>query len=162
MQLNLNDIIGKPGLKKDFSFSLPAEDLLESQLANEQTSLSAQGIVYNRAGALEVNGSLLVSITCSCDRCSEAVFIEKTIPVIAHLTEDYDEQSDSAQFPILGGCVDLADIFTTGFFLDFDLKILCQENCLGLCHTCGANLNKAACTCPKEIDSRFSILQQLL
>lgn len=162
MQLNLNDIIGRPGTKKEFSFPLQAEELLASQVEDTRTKLEATGYIRNRAGALEVNGRLSVSIVCLCDRCSDCVFTAKEIEFTAHLTEDFDENEDSSSFPITDANVDLGEIFITTFFLEFDQKILCTEDCLGLCHTCGANLNKAACTCPKEIDSRFSALQQLL
>ncbi len=42
-------------------------------------------------------------------------------------------------------------------------KILCREDCAGLCAGCGVNLNLAACTCgPPEPDPRFSKLAELL
>ena len=162
MQLNLNDIIGKPGSKKDFSFALADTKLLVSQIEDERTALLAEGIVQNRAGALEINGTLSVSIACSCDRCSDTVFITNTLAVTAYLTEHIGDDDDSGQFPILGGNVDLGEIFTTSFFLDFDQKILCREDCFGLCHTCGANLNETPCTCPQNVDPRFEALRELL
>ena len=42
-------------------------------------------------------------------------------------------------------------------------KILCREDCAGLCAGCGVNLNLAACICgPPEPDPRFSKLAELL
>ena len=42
-------------------------------------------------------------------------------------------------------------------------KVLCREDCLGLCQECGANLNDGDCGCaPDEIDPRLAALQQLL
>lgn len=41
-------------------------------------------------------------------------------------------------------------------------KILCREECAGLCAGCGANLNHEPCTCPPpEPDSRFAKLAGL-
>ena len=41
-------------------------------------------------------------------------------------------------------------------------KILCREDCAGLCAGCGANLNHEPCTCPQpEPDSRFAKLAGL-
>ena len=43
------------------------------------------------------------------------------------------------------------------------MKRLCDENCKGLCERCGANLNKAPCSCVTEkIDPRLAVLKQLL
>ena len=42
-------------------------------------------------------------------------------------------------------------------------RILCKEDCAGLCPTCGADLNRGSCAClPPEPDSRWSKLAELL
>ena len=53
--------------------------------------------------------------------------------------------------------------------LDFNLphKVLCNEDCEGLCPECGANLNKETCSCSETasdedfIDPRFAKLKDL-
>ena len=41
-------------------------------------------------------------------------------------------------------------------------RILCREDCLGLCPTCGADLNSGNCGCPPpERDSRWAALQEI-
>ena len=37
-----------------------------------------------------------------------------------------------------------------------------EEDCKGLCSTCGKNLNLGPCGCRKQIDPRFAVLEQLL
>ena len=51
---------------------------------------------------------------------------------------------------------------TTTFVLNMDSKLLCSEDCKGLCSRCGANLNLGPCDCKPEPDPRFAALQQLL
>ena len=47
--------------------------------------------------------------------------------------------------------------------LDFPTRVLCSEDCKGLCHKCGKDLNEGDCGCDhREIDPRFAVLQQLL
>ena len=41
-------------------------------------------------------------------------------------------------------------------------KILCKENCKGLCPKCGKNLNDGKCDCKKDVDPRMEVLLQLL
>lgn len=42
------------------------------------------------------------------------------------------------------------------------MKPLCREDCLGLCPTCGADLNQGDCACgAKTIDPRWEALQKL-
>ena len=41
-------------------------------------------------------------------------------------------------------------------------KLLCQENCLGICPTCGVNKNNESCFCNAQIsDSRWDVLKKL-
>jgi uncharacterized protein len=42
------------------------------------------------------------------------------------------------------------------------IKTLCDENCAGLCQSCGKNLNQGKCDCPaQEADLRWSALTRL-
>jgi uncharacterized protein len=42
------------------------------------------------------------------------------------------------------------------------MKPLCEENCAGLCPSCGSNLNDGPCDCKHEaIDPRWEGLQGL-
>ena len=47
--------------------------------------------------------------------------------------------------------------------LSYPAKILCKENCKGLCDNCGANLNVTTCDCHRseEPKSPFEILKKL-
>ena len=44
----------------------------------------------------------------------------------------------------------LDDIISTFFIMNFPSKILCMENCKGLCDKCGQNLNDGECDCFKN------------
>lgn len=46
--------------------------------------------------------------------------------------------------------IDLTDAIRDTVLLEKPIKVLCSENCKGLCITCGANLNESACDCDKE------------
>ena len=41
-------------------------------------------------------------------------------------------------------------------------KLLCKEDCLGICPTCGVNKNNESCTCDAQsVDSRWDALKKL-
>jgi uncharacterized protein len=43
------------------------------------------------------------------------------------------------------------------------MKALCDEDCAGLCPSCGRDLNQGPCDCPpQEVDARWSELTKLL
>jgi len=159
MQLNLNPILGLPGRKMSFDFEL---ELPVMDFCTIHDVAKVQGTVVNSAGALTLTGSLEVSMTCLCDRCAVSFPIAHTMPVTAYLTETLTEDANPDAFPIKDGTVDLSDIFTTAFVLGFDRRLLCSEDCQGLCASCGTNKNDGACSCQKDVDPRLTALQQLL
>ena len=162
MRLNLNDIIGRPGAKKPFAFDLDLEGLSFPQVEKLEAPFRASGYVRNIAGALELEGELEVNYTFTCDRCMKAVDVQETRPVTAHLAEELVDEEHPDIFRIENGTIDLDEVFRTAFVLGMDSKFVCADDCVGLCTTCGVNLNDGSCACPKEVDPRLAALQQLL
>jgi len=159
MRLNLNDIVWKPGAKKPFTFSLELPDLPGCTM---QGPFLASGQVLNIAGALELRGEVEVKMVCTCDRCMREFERTKPLSVTAYLAEELADEENPDIFPIEDGSIDLDEIFTTAFLLDMENKIVCDEDCIGLCPTCGSNWNDGPCACKKEVDPRLAALQQLL
>ena len=61
------------------------------------------------------------------------------------------------------GMIDLAPLVRELSLLSLPVKVLCRDDCQGLCQECGANLNDGDCGCDSgEIDPRLAALQQLL
>ena len=54
------------------------------------------------------------------------------------------------------------DVLLIAKIMDMDMKVLCSEECKGLCPVCGKNLNLGPCGCRKQPDPRFAVLEQLL
>jgi uncharacterized protein len=73
-------------------------------------------------------------------------------------------EPDEDRLPIeRGGHIDLEPVVRDEVGLALPLVPLCREDCLGLCPTCGTDLNTAPCSGhADEIESPFSALRQLL
>ena len=102
----------------------------------------------------------------TCDRCLEE--FEQDISSgfgILYVTDSDGEQSDDAEVQVLTAdtnIIDLGEDVRQYVVLSLPQKMLCRDDCAGLCASCGTNLNRAACECPKgEIDARWSGLQKL-
>jgi len=80
------------------------------------------------------------------DRLDGLNYSEEEICVINHDTVYIDLKDD------------VRDIVTVAI----PLKLLCKENCLGLCPRCGTRLNFETCNCEQdEIDPRWEKLTQI-
>ena len=73
-----------------------------------------------------------------CGRCLEIIEKEGH----EHFLFDFPKQ----EFPEE---IDLAEEIRQEVVMDVPLRLLCQENCKGLCGGCGVNLNNEKCKCKK-------------
>ena len=58
--------------------------------------------------------------------------------------------------------LEITDIIRESILAVLPLKILCKDDCRGLCPKCGKNLNQGQCDCDlHEVDPRLAILAKL-
>ena len=164
MLLGLSKIIECPGESVSFSTSVALSDLQFGNCCPVSEPVTACGTVRNTAGVLLMKGMITTTIHGVCDRCACDFDRDEEIPLdVVLVTEMADEENeDEWVFPLEGDSADLEDIVRTVFVLNMDSKLLCSDDCKGLCHRCGKNLNDGPCGCQKELDPRFAALKQLL
>ena len=164
MLLGLSKIIDCPGACLPFSVSVDLSDLCYGVSYPVTEPVVASGTVRNTAGVLMMEGELSTTIHGLCDRCATPFDREITFPINVVLVTELasEENEDEWVFPLEGDSADLDDIVRTVFVLNLDSKLLCKEDCKGLCPRCGKNLNDGPCICRKELDPRFAALRQLL
>jgi uncharacterized protein len=79
---------------------------------------------------------------------------------VAQETELGSEEMEASFFE--GGEIHLSEIACEQIFLEIPYQPLCQEECKGLCPSCGQDLNLSSCACVKEeLASGFSVLKKL-
>ena len=164
MLLGLSKIIDSPGSSVDFSTSVDLSDLRYGVSCPVSEPVLAQGTVRNTAGVLLMKGSVSTTIHGVCDRCAADFHRKLQFPIDVVLVTELssEENEDEWVFPLEGDSADLDDIVRTVFVLNLDSKLLCRDDCKGICCRCGKNLNDGPCQCEKELDPRFAALKQLL
>jgi uncharacterized protein len=79
--------------------------------------------------------------------------------------ESPDRQIDPAELQIMPpgfSVIDLHDDVRQTVLLSIPLKVLCSEDCKGLCPHCGANWNLGSCNCEENaVDPRWEQLAKL-
>ncbi|MBE6574988.1 MAG: DUF177 domain-containing protein [Ruminococcaceae bacterium] len=90
---------------------------------------------------------------------SRTVVDEKGLRMVSD-TDDFDEDE---YVTVVDGMLDIDEQLAEALLLEFPSKLLCSEDCPGLCPKCGKPLAEGDCGCvTKEIDPRFEILKKLL
>jgi len=130
--------------------------------------VAVMGSVVNRAGYITLTAEASLSYRTHCARCLADVedtvrfLCEKTVADEKGLLRlENTENDDYVQ--IKGGKLDLDAPICDEILLGFPMRILCSDDCKGLCAGCGADLNREACRCTKkEVDPRLAKLAALL
>lgn len=95
-----------------------------------------------------------------CDRCLAPVRKELCFEIQERFARTGRENEETETFS--GDQIDLADFVKRGIMEVLPMKVLCKEDCKGLCPVCGKDLNEGDCDCdPTYRDPRFESLRAL-
>jgi uncharacterized protein len=74
-----------------------------------------------------------------------------------------DDDPDAIDlYPLDGQVVDLAAVLREQVDLALPVRVLCRDECRGLCAECGVDLNVGTCRCgTPQADPRFGALREL-
>jgi len=159
MLLDLREIIGVPGGSASFDFEPDLSDAASGSVIRIKEPARAAGNVTNRAGVLTFSANVNAVCICVCARCLKEFEYPVHKRVQADLTEGGEGENPDGYF-LQGDKVDANEIVVTEFILDMDERLLCREDCAGLCEGCGSDLNEGACACAVKIDPRLEILSK--
>lgn len=113
-----------------------------------------------------IEGTTNISLTLFCSRCLKKLIypmelsIEKEVDF--NLSEDErTEGLDETNF-IIGYNLDVDTLINDEILIGFPMKLLCSEDCKGLCKNCGVNLNEETCDCDTSVlDPRMSVIRDI-
>ena len=162
MLFDLREIIGVPGGRIVFDYEPDMTDAAFGSIVGMKKPSRAAGNVTNNAGVLTFSANVDATCLCVCARCLAEFEYPVHKQISAFLTEGGEDGDSSEGYFLQGDMVDADEIIITEFVLDMDERLLCREDCAGLCENCGFDLNEGACSCKGETDPRLAILGQLL
>ncbi len=127
------------------------------------------GCITNNAGYMRLKLTAELSYSGECARCLSkldgdfAINFERTVVTKGTLTEEQLEDDIDEYVVAEKGILDIDEQIKEAIILEFPKKLLCSEDCPGLCPHCGKALKDGPCGCtPKEIDPRLAVLRELL
>ena len=135
-----------------------------------ESDAHAVGEITDNGGYMRLVLHLSVPYVAECARCLdrvEGIFeedFERTVVTKGSLTdEQLEENFDEYAVLDADGMLNVDREVAETMMLLFPKKILCAEDCEGLCPVCGKPKKEGNCSCvTKEIDPRLAILQKLL
>lgn len=166
MVLNISSLLSgeKNRLDIDYMLSVSTDDVGNAvNLAGVTfpTPARVTGVITDNAGYMRLSLSATLPYKTVCARCAcdvEGEFeieFERTV-VPAGMVEDAEEKEED--FVVAeNGMLDIDEQLSEVLMLDFPTRVLCKEDCKGLCQKCGKDLNEGECGCPtKELNPAFA------
>ena len=117
-------------------------------------------------GRAMIQGKVRCTFLAPCDRCLSDVKVELTLTPerIVVPSEDLrpeDEEVDDLSF-MEGYELNTETLLYNELMENWPAKILCRDDCKGLCPVCGRNLNEGECGCDRFVpDPRLAGIQDL-
>ena len=169
MRIELENLEGGKG---DFAHIYNPDEL---NPVDERVMLAAPATVNGKirlAGSeVFVNGHVDTRAQIECDRCLKPV----EVPVsgdfeLEYITGSEYETSSAAELTEAemsvsvfdGKVIDVDEVVKEQILLAVPTRMLCREDCKGICPECGSDRNTGECSCvTSEIDPRWAALKNL-
>ena len=152
-----------------FEFTLEADECEFEDIVFVQPVL-VTGRVYEKVGAqndaecyIRIEMKLCGEYNTHCARCAKD--LSKTFEINAEYgvaKKVNEESTEYVEAP--GGVLDVGELARTVFYLEMPSRVLCKDDCRGLCPICGCDLNESTCSCTQDVFARkgLSALKKLL
>lgn len=148
MVLQLKQLFEIPGQSLSVDEALPVSELADSPLYEAFAApVSIKGRIINRAGAVTLEYTVTAVLHCVCDRCLKAFDREYAYTFSHKLARSLAGGDDTDYVLCPDNTLDMTELTSADLILELPTKILCKEDCAGLCPRCGADLNDGACGC---------------
>lgn len=160
MKISVAEISRIDGASIEINFEEPMSHIMDQQDGYTfEKPVAFNGSITNVSGILKLNGLLKFDYTANCSRCLKPVTGEAEI----RITEDFIEgeaKEDIDVYTFQGNYIELDRALYDNIILSLPVKLLCSEDCKGICHICGIDLNEGQCNCEhKDINPKLEVLK---
>ena len=167
MRLDITRGIQRKGI--DVSFDLMeawGEDRWNGDVISFARPVTFSGTYMLADETVVLRGTARALIESRCARCLSPALTEVSADVEEAFVRDTGEerQPGDDQYVYSGHVLELDDAVRPALLLELPSRVLCKEDCRGLCPQCGQDMNVQSCSCRREIEGRnpFAALASLL
>lgn len=161
--MNCTDFFYQEGKTEKKEIPFPLEEVQGYKVLN--SPMLTLVLTNQGKGKAGIEGKAVLEFEFSCDRCLKEV---KEIITLDFFRTIYapeaitDEEIREEQYFVNEYELDLLALLEEELQLSWPMKVLCQEDCKGMCKKCGHNLNEGDCGCDDFVpDIRFANLMDI-
>lgn len=146
MNIQLKEIFDIVGETKTIDYSIGLDELAEYPSYSFASPIEVKGKLENRAGVVTLDFNAAFALELTCDRCLKEFVREFSFDFRHTLVRNSHSDSDDL-LVCENNILDMNDLAISDLLLQLPTKILCRDDCKGLCFVCGQDLNEGSCKC---------------
>ena len=149
MILQLREIFQIEGMRLPVAYQIAPEELTDVRGYTFDAPVTVYGFFQNRAGIVTLEYTVACALHVVCDRCLEELTREYTYDFSHTVVQSLQSEGDAYDTYLVAehDCIDMNETAISDLLLMLPTKMLCREDCQGLCDVCGCNLNTDTCDC---------------
>lgn len=162
MVINLENVFnnGVERISTDFDFDFSSVEF--DGVYPFTTPVRLRGAVINETDIVYIRALASFRFDAVCDRCACEFSKDMTVGIEHILVSELNDEDNDDFILAEGMQLDVEQLVLEDILLSLPMRILCKEECKGMCSGCGKNLNEGPCDCKKEIDPRLAALAAML
>lgn len=147
MVINIRQLYEFVGEKAEINGEISRGRLDEIKGFSFTGPVTLKGIIQNRAGIVTLNYTAELTISAECDRCLSRFERDYSFEFEHILVRSLNSEDNDDYVVTDGDNLDMDELAVTDVLLQMPTKLLCKEDCKGMCPKCGADLNVSDCGC---------------
>jgi uncharacterized protein len=158
LRMNVADLLRRPGSTRAVHLEVPVPGLENpATTVDADQPLTIDLRLESLTAAIVASGRVRGRWHAVCSRCLTPLEADFDLA----LREVFEEEPVEAEtYPLCQDEIDLEQPLRDLVVPELPLVPLCDEDCQGLCPSCGANLNEDGCACGSELsDPRWDALR---
>lgn len=163
--LSVADLVGRPGTSRRLELELAPPEDLDQTLLRIDAPVRLDGVIESVVDGILVRGTVSTVGQAQCGRCLRDMEEDIRADVIELFRDPAEVDPDDEQeagYEIREARIDLDVLVRDALAPALPYAPVCDEDCKGLCASCGADLNEGPCDCTDEsTDARWAALEAL-
>lgn len=165
MIVNLSDVLTSGGRQEALEAPLEMTRFENGTESFNIISKSPVSFTFSNEGEgkAAVSGKAKLSFGVVCDRCLTELSLDMELEFRRRVVLPGTEDDEADDLGFMEDCrLDTEAFMHNEILVNWPAKILCREDCRGLCPKCGQNLNLGSCGCDTFVpDPRMAVIQDI-
>lgn len=168
MRIELTKVLSQDGnsVQQTVHLDMTYVSVLEERFLIREMTPVELTITHSGKGILLIEGNVSVCVDIPCARCMEEVPTEFCLmiqrKVDMRLSEEERQAAEEEYNFIEKDHLNVDTLVQNELLTNWPIRVLCKEDCKGICSRCGANQNNGNCGCNREeLDPRMAAISDI-